>query len=52
MDSIKSRNLTAHTYDEVTSEQLAIDIQSKYAQAFSQLRAAMLEEKLKRTNQD
>ena len=48
MESIKSRNLTSHTYDESVSENIFIDIVEKYTTAFDQLRLAMVAEKGKR----
>jgi len=51
MDSIKSRNLTSHTYDETVSEDIFSDIVNKYSQAFDDLRVTMVSEKQKRSQQ-
>jgi nucleotidyltransferase substrate binding protein (TIGR01987 family) len=48
MESIKSRNLTSHTYDEKVSDEIVFDIINKYYDAFEELRESMLEEKVKR----
>lgn len=48
MESIKSRNLTSHTYDESVSEDIFTDIVEKYSIAFEQLRLSMIAEKAKR----
>lgn len=48
MESIKSRNLTSHTYDESVSEDIFTDIVEKYTTAFDQLRLSMVIEKGKR----
>ena len=48
MESIKSRNLTSHTYDESVSEDIFTDIIEKYSSAFGDLRIKMRVEKEKR----
>ena len=48
MESIKSRNLTSHTYDEKISDEIVFDIINKYYDAFEELRESMLDEKVKR----
>lgn len=48
MDTIKSRNLTSHTYDEEISEKIYLDIVNRYCTIFDQLRVAMVKEKEER----
>ncbi len=48
MDSIKSRNKTAHTYNEETAEEIFNDIINEYYQAFAILKQALENEKSKR----
>ena len=48
MESIKSRNKTVHTYNEETAEEIFKDIIDKYYQAFSTLKNALENEKIKR----
>jgi nucleotidyltransferase substrate binding protein (TIGR01987 family) len=48
MQSIKSRNLTSHTYDEKIAEEIFISIINDYYDAFEELRGAFLDERFNR----
>ena len=48
MDSIKSRNLSAHTYNQDTADDIFHKTVDSYYGAFEEIRAVMLKEKHKR----
>jgi len=48
MQSIKSRNLTSHTYDEKIAEEIFFSIINDYYDAFEELRGAFLDERYNR----
>jgi len=41
----KSRNLTSHTYDEETAEEIAFEIRNAYLKLFQQLRVRLENER-------
>ena len=48
LESIKSRNLTSHTYNEEVAEVIFMDIINKYYDAFEELKEALIIQKEKR----